>query len=130
VSFYIRIFHIFSYVYIRHFLAQLITFFDEKGEDTEFSTNEGPIISFAASRPGRITYYTKQQYYPNNEIKDKFGSLFTLISRKEITSNLSQIIGVYLGIYYIYVYIDIHVSIYILYCWPVWLHLYFLLFVC
>lgn len=65
--------------------------------DTEFSTNEGPIISFAASRPGRITYYTKLQYYSNNEIKEKFGSLFTLISRKESDSRFSQIVGVYVG---------------------------------
>jgi hypothetical protein len=65
--------------------------------DTEFTTNEGPIISFAASRPGRITYYTKLQYYSNNEIKDKFGSLFTLISRNETDSAFSQIVGVYVG---------------------------------
>lgn len=57
----------------------------------------GPMISFEASRPTRITYYTKLGAAQGVSDKQAFGALFTLLSRGEAALALSNVIGVFLG---------------------------------
>ncbi len=65
-------------------------------KEAPFAGN-GPIVSFNASRPERITYYTKMQYVAGESLKSHYGALFTLISRGEAGLNISNVIGVYFG---------------------------------
>lgn len=60
-------------------------------------TANGPIIAFEASRPQRVTYYTKTDYLASGSDGGDFGSLFTLISRGEEGLNVSNVIGVFFG---------------------------------
>jgi len=64
--------------------------------EAPFSAN-GPIVPFEASRPSRITYYTRTDAVPGESTKTDFGTLFALISRGESGLNVSNVIGVYLG---------------------------------
>jgi hypothetical protein len=64
--------------------------------EAPFSAN-GPIVPFEASRPSRITYYTRSDAVPSESLKTDYGSLFALISRGESGLNVSNVIGVYFG---------------------------------
>eukprot|EP01038_Epipyxis_sp_PR26KG_P012059 gene12059-16136_t len=66
--------------------------------EAPFSWN-GPIVPFEASKPTRITYYTKTDSITENSESKKqdYGSLFSLISRGESGLNISSVIGVYFG---------------------------------
>ena len=57
----------------------------------------GPFISFEASRPTRVTYYTKIGAKAGVSDKQAFGALFTLISRGEAALAMSNVIGVFVG---------------------------------
>ena len=64
--------------------------------EAPFAAN-GPIVPFEASRPARITYYTRVDAVPGESRKSDYGALFSLISRGESGLNVSNVIGVYLG---------------------------------
>ncbi len=64
--------------------------------EVPFSGN-GPIVPFEASRPTRITYYTRTDSAAMVSNKVDYGSLFSLISRGEAGLNVSSVIGVYFG---------------------------------
>jgi hypothetical protein len=64
--------------------------------EAPFSGN-GPIVPFEASRPVRITYYTRTDAIPYESLKSDYGSLFTLITRGEEGLNVSNVIGVFFG---------------------------------
>jgi hypothetical protein len=66
------------------------------GREAPFSAN-GPIVPFEASRPSRITYYTRSDAVPSESLKTDYGTLFALISRGESGLNVSNVIGVYFG---------------------------------
>ena len=60
-------------------------FLSNDESETKSSIIDGPILSFPASNPGRISYYTRLQYYPYSSAN--FGGLFTLLSRNSVISN-------------------------------------------
>ena len=64
--------------------------------EAPFSAN-GPIVPFEASRPSRITYYSRTDAVPSESLKVDYGSLFALISRGESGLNVSNVIGVFFG---------------------------------
>lgn len=64
--------------------------------EAPFSAN-GPIVPFEASRPSRITYYTRTDGIPIESMKTDYGTLFALISRGESGLNVSNVIGVFFG---------------------------------
>ncbi len=57
----------------------------------------GPIVAFEASRPTRITYYTRMSEVPGESTKANFGALFSLLSRGEEGLDTSNVIGIFLG---------------------------------
>lgn len=64
--------------------------------EAPFSWN-GPIMPFEASRPTRVTYYTRLVSVPGESQKANFGVLFSLISRGEPGLTVSSVIGVFTG---------------------------------
>ena len=57
----------------------------------------GPIVAFEASRPTRITYYTRLASMEGESTKANFGALFSLLSRGEAGLDTSNVIGIFLG---------------------------------
>ena len=57
----------------------------------------GPIVAFEASRPTRVTYYTKLDAMQGQSTKANFGALFSLLSRGEAGLDTSNMIGIFLG---------------------------------
>lgn len=64
--------------------------------ESPFAGN-GPIVPFEASRPSRITYYTRTDAVAGESVKSDYGSLVTLLSRGEAGLNISNVIGVFFG---------------------------------
>ena len=57
----------------------------------------GPIFAFEATRPTRITYYTRLGEVPGESTKENFGALFSLLSRGEAGLDTANVIGVFVG---------------------------------
>eukprot|EP00605_Chrysophyceae_sp_TOSAG23-4_P001786 GSChrysophyteH1.ASY1.ANO1.1975.1 assembled CDS len=57
----------------------------------------GPIVAFEASRPTRVTYYTRMSAVPGQTTKKNFGALFSLLSRGEAGLETANVIGIFLG---------------------------------
>ncbi|KAJ1438841.1 hypothetical protein B484DRAFT_392074 [Ochromonadaceae sp. CCMP2298] len=64
--------------------------------EAPFSAN-GPMVPFEASRPSRVTYYTRTDAVEGESAKTDYGTLFALISRGESGLNVSNVIGVFSG---------------------------------
>ena len=64
--------------------------------EAPFSWN-GPILSFEASQPQRLTFYMRIDAVPGESGKSNFGALFSLLSRGVVGLNVSSVIGVFMG---------------------------------
>lgn len=62
--------------------------------EAPFAQN-GPIMTFENSKPGRVTYYTRLDAIEGLSKKSHFGTLFSLVSR--VSGSEKPIIGVYVG---------------------------------
>ncbi len=80
------------------FLSNRESTYTDSGSYREapFSWN-GPIIPIEASRPTRVTYYTRLDAVEGESKKANFGVLFSLLSRGEAGLNVSSVIGVFTG---------------------------------
>lgn len=60
-------------------------------------TGNGPIVSFPPSQPSRLTYYTRMSSIEALSAKSNYGSLVTFTCRHSACSNVSSVVGVFVG---------------------------------